>query len=681
MQFFKKFSFIVLLLICKLTHSATIAEIKASAKAGDIVSLQGQVTGQSPYHFSIEDETGGFLLAKSNNPKISIGDYVSVVAELRSSPTIRSTFALCRKIERKPASTKPPSDLLPSDLLSPDKFEYRCVRLHGVVTEVFDDEIDPGWGFLFIEANGCQAIVPYSKQFVVLTEPDALIDAKVAITGIFSPVLPGSRHYTGPYLFLFDRSDLVIEEPAPADPFSVPSIKTLPSISAKQTIQDSHRKRIDGRVIATWNGDSFFLQTDSNDRIRVQLKDGYLPCPGERVSVAGFFRRSSFFVKMLNSYVRRTANSSSPRPDNICTPPWELLEENRKRGLVSLNLDGEIIRVSGKVIYITHDRNKQQTMTLDCDGKAVEVVMGKITPPPPGSVIELTGACLFIEAPTHDGFGFPRLASFSLIPRDPDDIKIIRLPSWWTPGRLFGIILILVCLVIGFLIWNRILQCIVSRRSRELVRVSAAKMRNELRVSERMRLAVELHDSIAQDLTGVSMQLDAVEQAYRENAPETPQFIELTRRSLNSCCTELRNCLFDLRNNSLEETNIDMAIRRAISTHVGEAEVNIKLPFSRQRIPDATFHSMLSIIRELTVNALRHGEAKHIWISGDIINDVIQIEVKDDGCGFDTEHHPGPNDGHFGLQGINERLLRIGGSMTVSSEPKKGTIFKVSISI
>ena len=79
------------------------------------------------------------------------------------------------------------------------------------------------------------------------------------------------------------------------------------------------------------------------------------------------------------------------------------------------------------------------------------------------------------------------------------------------------------------------------------------------------------------------------------------------------------------------------------------------------------------MIRELVANAIRHGHAEHIRIAGSLENGLMMISVRDDGCGFDPAAAPGVAEGHFGLQGIRERLARYGGELRVESAPGKGT--------
>ena len=70
---------------------------------------------------------------------------------------------------------------------------------------------------------------------------------------------------------------------------------------------------------------------------------------------------------------------------------------------------------------------------------------------------------------------------------------------------------------------------------------------------------------------------------------------------------------------------------------------------------------------------MHHGGARNIRVDGGIEGGAIRFSVGDDGCGFDPSRCPGPAEGHFGLQGIRERVARLGGRITIESDEGKGT--------
>ena len=230
----------------------------------------------------------------------------------------------------------------------------------------------------------------------------------------------------------------------------------------------------------------------------------------------------------------------------------------------------------------------------------------------------------------------------------------------------------------GIFIWNRILNRLVERRSRALLKEQAAHDVADLKVEERTRLAVELHDTLAQNLTGISLQIDAAQMAAEENPNSVMPYLETARRKMQNCRENLRNCLWDLRSGAFEEKTLAEAIRRTIAPHIGTTDVHVDMDVPCRKLSDNTLHAVLCIIRELVINAIRHGKASLIGISGQLESDGLSFSVSDNGVGFDPTTRPGLSEGHFGLQGVSERARRLGGQFSIDSAPGHGTVARLS---
>ena len=200
-------------------------------------------------------------------------------------------------------------------------------------------------------------------------------------------------------------------------------------------------------------------------------------------------------------------------------------------------------------------------------------------------------------------------------------------------------------------------------------------------MDERSRLAIELHDSISQNLTAASFQIDTAGRLLERNGAASRQHLVIAAKTISSCREELRNCIWDLRNQTLEDADMDSAIRKTLEQHLGDARLSVRFAVPREILSDNTAHTLLSILRELTANAVRHGHATAVKIAGAIEGGRLLFSVSDNGCGFDSAHCPGIAEGHFGLQGIRERIRPLHGDITVESSPDKGTRIAISIRI
>ena len=193
-----------------------------------------------------------------------------------------------------------------------------------------------------------------------------------------------------------------------------------------------------------------------------------------------------------------------------------------------------------------------------------------------------------------------------------------------------------------------------------------------LELLEAVRSAEEAADAIRRD---------AAEQARQKDPSQIKEFLDVARQTLLSCRKDLRNCLWDLRNNTLEDSDAIRAIRRTVEPHIGEATLSVDFDVPRRRLTDNTFHTILCLVRELSVNGVLHGMAGHIDVRGSLKGDVLSVSVVDDGSGFNPDRHPGVAEGHFGLQGIRERIDALHGTLSIDSAPGKGTKTTMKIAL
>ena len=212
-----------------------------------------------------------------------------------------------------------------------------------------------------------------------------------------------------------------------------------------------------------------------------------------------------------------------------------------------------------------------------------------------------------------------------------------------------------------------------------MYRSQIARAKSELRIDERTRLAAELHDHLAQNLTAISYQIASAERSRAVDAEASARHLATADRMLGSCRTELRRCLWDLKSDALDEADVSRAIRKSVEPIAGAASVQIDFRVPRAKLSDSALHATLSIVRELASNAVNHGHAKNIRISGDLAHGTLRFSVEDDGAGFCVADAPGLDEGHFGLDGVRERLRRHNGEMSIESTIGKGT--KVSIAM
>jgi len=135
----------------------------------------------------------------------------------------------------------------------------------------------------------------------------------------------------------------------------------------------------------------------------------------------------------------------------------------------------------------------------------------------------------------------------------------------------------------------------------------------------------------------------------------------------------MRNILWDLRSQVLDEPDIEKAIQQILEPCTDETDIRVRFSVPRDRLTESTARAIFCIVRELVVNAIRHGGATVVYIAGSIEDGQLLCSVRDNGCGFDPASAPGAEEGHFGLQGIRERMEAVDGSIEIESTPGRGT--------
>jgi NarL family two-component system sensor histidine kinase YdfH len=198
----------------------------------------------------------------------------------------------------------------------------------------------------------------------------------------------------------------------------------------------------------------------------------------------------------------------------------------------------------------------------------------------------------------------------------------------------------------------------------------AARVEDLTIASERQRMARELHDTLSQGLAGLILQLEAVDAHLAGSRPERARaIVRETMERARSTLAESRQAIDDLR--QPVERNLVEAVRQEVE-HFASAtgipcETKIDLPVD---LPDPVAETAIRAISEGLTNIARHARAKDVALRLTVIGKELEIEISDDGIGFD------PNlieSGHYGLLGMRERVRLAGGTLEIHSEPGKGT--------
>lgn len=198
--------------------------------------------------------------------------------------------------------------------------------------------------------------------------------------------------------------------------------------------------------------------------------------------------------------------------------------------------------------------------------------------------------------------------------------------------------------------------------------------------AERQRMARELHDTLAQGLAGLILQLEAAKsQLEAGRTVRTAEIIDQALLRARQTLGEARQAIGDLRSADGVPADLGLAIRREADRFSAATGIPCALDVSLSATLSqrATEHAV-RIVSEALSNVALHAEADHVWVSALQQGDWIAVTVRDDGVGFDSDPQK-PGAGHYGLVGMRERARLAGGTLAVTSAPGRSTTVQLSL--
>ena len=629
-----------------------------------------------------DDESGKTLLYLESPSLMDMvirrGDRLHATGTIDVGKRSKMPYANCSSVEILGHGASPaPLDVSVRELLD-GKHDFSLVRIKGLVRDVSRDEIDPGYVYLTLVSDETIFYVPFKP--VGRAEHDRLnklIGADVALIGNCIPSDLSARKKIGRIFRPADRLAAVQVLRTVEDAIrTAPDISTLSLVSPQKiALLGLHRAR--GRVVAKWGRTNLLVKRPGVGYTGMTLSSDSAPAYGDTIEAVGFPESDLYRINLSCATWTPSAPDASCDETPRDTTVSNFLTDMRGRHCFDPYAHGTVLRLRGEVISLSRVGNDDGRLLLKNGEYLVPIDFSACTTAlhglAVGCSIQVTGTCIMESDNWRASAAFPRIRGFALVIRTPADVRVLARPPWWTPGRLAVVIGFLLAALAAILFWNASLRRIAERRGRQLFRSQIAQTTASLKVEERTRLAVELHDAISQTLTGASMRIDAARKLLEHDRGKTARQLAIASTTLDSCREELKNCIWDLRNEALDERDLNEAIRRTLARGIGEAKLSVRFNIPRARLSDNTTNTILCVIRELAVNAVRHGRATKLRIAGSIEDACLLFSVRDNGSGFNPDEAPGVAQGHFGLQGIRERLKRLNGSLVFSRPPEGGT--------
>lgn len=209
-----------------------------------------------------------------------------------------------------------------------------------------------------------------------------------------------------------------------------------------------------------------------------------------------------------------------------------------------------------------------------------------------------------------------------------------------------------------------------------------SRLQGEVRLSatlaERNRLARELHDTIAQGLTAVTMQLDAASRSFERDPARSRTRLNRAHELSRQALEDVRRSVWTLAEPLVDGTQLTQALARL--TERFQRRTGLHACYAHHGAALALDHAaasqVLRIVQEALQNVEKHAHARTVTVGSESLEDTVRFWVSDDGVGFDPAMQPmssGGNGGSFGLVSLHERARLAGGTLLVESAPGAGT--------
>ena len=201
-------------------------------------------------------------------------------------------------------------------------------------------------------------------------------------------------------------------------------------------------------------------------------------------------------------------------------------------------------------------------------------------------------------------------------------------------------------------------------------------------LAERSRLAREIHDTLAQGLASIQMLLHAAERVD----PQSPgiEHVRLARETAATNLADARRFIRELTPPNLDDAGLGAALRRLADTQWEPQGITVKVRMAdAPLLPMHLQTALLRIAQGALANVIQHADAKTATITLTNDHHSLHFSVADDGRGFDTgapsPSRPSGETDSFGLRATQERVDQLGGVLTVTSAPGKGTVLMVDL--
>jgi signal transduction histidine kinase len=692
-----------------LTQAAAVLALPSDIAAKHLpVKIAGVVTAAEPDwegKFFVQDASGGvFVTGSGRQPQA--GDSVTV-----TGTTYRGRFAPVvggahwEETGKAPLPFAKPTTV---ERLMAGAEDGQRVEFSGLVRSAF---LAPTQKLALDVSFGGHRVRVFPKLPPHLN-PESLVAATVRVRGTVAASFNATlRQLTSINVYLPTPDDFIIEQSELRPPFEQPVLPLDQIARYRPDVNRGERIHVRGVITYQRPGLDLYIQ-DGTGGLHLESIQNYRLAVGDTIEAVGFLDIAGYRPVLADARCRR-----DEAPPAVVAPvevPFARLREGQHAGEVIL-LRGKLVGRTTRPVRrdnagfvgartICTIQNADLAFTAECEHDQENTALGSV---PLGSLVTSAGVASIETG--DDG----QLKTLVLLQRTPGDLRVLETPSWFTPPRLLICLGAVLLLSVGAIGWsmtvsknNAMLSFLVAEREKaqrelqqahdsleqrvrertdqlkiEMTARKAAEVDFKATLTERTRLARDLHDTLEQSLTGIALQLDTTAKLLPRSTSEAERHLELARGFMHQSQIELRRSIWDLRSRELEQFDVATALLHT-SQQIAQGtqlRVEIETEGPPRPLPEIVEENLLRIGQEALTNAVKHSGATLATIRLGFASNAVTLMVKDNGSGLVPEKVAANGDRHFGLLGMSERSKRLGGRFSVSGAPGEGTTITVSL--
>ncbi len=501
--------------------------------------------------------------------------------------------------------------------------------------------------------------------------PSDLVDAEVRIRAVVFNVHNTNRQFVRANLQVPAPAMIEVLRSPPSDPFALPVQPVGSLLRFSRTGFDGHRVRVRGTVTGQSTGQSLWVRAgDRGMRIDSALADAL--APGDEVDIVGFPKHGSYTPSLGDAIFRKVGAGPAPAP-LLLRSAEEVSQHDAN--LVQLYATLRELRATPDGPVLVLDWQGIEVVARFLGGGITEEVATWRA----GSSLRVDGICSVGQINYRRPTGRWVAQDLQLLLRTPADVTVLRAAPWLTTQRALTIVIALALVTLLALVVVAVLarrQIRQREDARKLAEVEFAAM-----LAERNRLARELHDTVAQDLNAVSMQLELARNSARSGQIEPAQgHLASAHTIVRHCLTEARESIWNMRSHILERTDLPGALQTvAEQLSAGRGcEIRTRVLGRPRRLAPAIENNLLRIGQEAISNALKHAQPSRIELELTFEEPSVRLLVRNDGAPFNPESAATATS-HFGLAGMRERVGQMNGTFRIGPDFSGGTRLEVVV--